>query len=110
MIETIKIMEGVTRCNKSTWFDMQKEEDYEVRRTRTNMRINDEGDPETRENVIKGGRSRTNLSEWNGLPHIVKTASSVNSFKNSYDHLILKKQGDHQIPGAKELQRNQFSK
>jgi hypothetical protein len=65
------------------------------------MRINEEGEPERIENVINGKKSKTDLrknffsqkvcNDWNGLPHKVKSASSVNSFKNQYDQLILQR-------------------
>jgi hypothetical protein len=61
MIETYKIMKGIATTDKNTWFEMQEMEDYEVRRTRTNMRINEEGEPERIENVIKGKKSKTDL-------------------------------------------------
>jgi ribonuclease P/MRP protein subunit RPP40 len=99
MIETFKIMSRFSKSDKRTWFEVQEKEDYEGRRTRTNMRINEEGKSKRRENVIKGRKSRTDLqnsffsqrvcSDWNGLPHKVKAASSVNAFKNHHVKLIL---------------------
>jgi len=98
LIETCKIMKGFVKTDKSKLFDIHQEEEYEVRRTRMNMLINEEGESERRENVIRGVKSKTDLrknffsqrvcNEWNSLPEKVKEAPNVNCFKNRYDQYM----------------------
>ena len=92
MIETYKVMKGISQVNIEDWFQMVGEE---RRPTRQNALIGENGNVEWQEYVIQGERYRLEIRKnffnvrvtkvWNSLPTNVKNASNVNAFKNRID-------------------------
>lgn len=92
LIEVFKVMKGISKVDKNNWFDMVTPEQRE---TRQNTVVNEEGERERREWVIKKERFRLEVRKnfftvrvvdaWNNLPATVKNASNVNMFKSRID-------------------------
>ena len=92
LIQTFKVVNGISRVEKTEWFNLRENE--EVRATRANTCITNEG-PSRRPNVIhlENVRLETRKNffnirvakEWNRIPDSVKQQQSVNAFKNAYD-------------------------
>ena len=92
LIEAFKVMTGINRVDKDDWFHFRKEE--ETRSTRSTTTITTDG--ETRkDNVLFMDHVRLEvrkncynvrvIKKWNALPEEVKSAKSLNAFKNAYD-------------------------
>ena len=82
LIEVFKILKGHTRIDPSIF--------WEVREARNVARL-------VKELAVRGRRQRQSIfsyrviQRWNLLPVEVKTAPSLDSFKNRLDELILKR-------------------
>ena len=80
MIEVYKMLKGLTRINPSEF--------WEVREARGGARL-------VKELAANGRRQRKNffsyrvIQQWNLLPPEVKTAPSIDTFKNRLDEKIL---------------------
>ena len=93
LIETYKVINGMTNIKKEDWFVFRNEE--EMRCTRANSRIAEDGEAERKENVMfmrnvnlevrKNFFNVRVIKEWNRLPTRVVNSKSVNQFKNEYD-------------------------
>ena len=93
MIETFKVVKGISKVNKDDWFIFRR--DDETRRTRSTASVSEYGEIELRKDVMY--KENANLEvrrnffnvrvvrEWNKIPDEVKKAQSVNAFKNAYD-------------------------
>ena len=81
LIEVFKILKGLTRIDPSQF--------WEVREARNGVRL-------VKELAVNGRRQRQSffsyrvIQKWNLLPTELKTAPSLNSFKNRLDEWILK--------------------
>ena len=94
-IEAFKVIKGYNRVERDEWFDLQSRE--LSRPTRANATI-ENGEERRRTDVLYEPRAQKNLRKnfftvrvvqtWNALPEVVKTAESVNAFKNQYDRWI----------------------
>ena len=94
MIETFKVVKGFTKVDKNEWFVFRNPD--ETRRTRSTASISDQGSIEMRSDVMF--RENVNLEirrnffnvrvvkEWNQIPDVVKSAATINAFKNAYDN------------------------
>ena len=86
MIQTFKIMSGTDDVRPETWFTLgntvEREGAAHTRSTTNNYTIK-----ESRANtdIRKNFFSLRVIKPWNNLPDHVKSASTVNSFKNAYD-------------------------
>ena len=91
MIETFKTLKGFNKVEKERWFTQIGEE---ARATRMTSMVTDEGVVK-KENVLQLERTRLDVRKnfftvraakhWNELPETVKSKTSINGFKNSYD-------------------------
>ena len=91
MIETFKTLKGFNKMEKDKWFTQVGEE---ARATRMTTMVTDEG-VVRKENVLQLERARLDVRKnfftiraakhWNELPETVKSKTSINAFKNSYD-------------------------
>ena len=92
LIEAFKVIKGHNNVNRELWFDLQSRESS--RPTRTNATI-EEGTERRKSDVLykpkANKETRANfytvrvVNGWNELPEKIKSAPSVNSFKNLYD-------------------------
>lgn len=78
MIETFKIMKGITKVDKNKFFKLNegartRGNDYKLSKNRCRLDL--------RKNFF----SNRVVNRWNGLPNNVVGADSVNMFKNRYD-------------------------
>ena len=100
-IEVFKTLNGFNRVNKNEWFQIAPAETQRPN-TRSNTDVDDGGKQERKSDVILRERARIEIRNnsfrlrtarmWNDVPDHVKSAKSVNSFKNSYDTWMRKKQ------------------
>ena len=91
MIETFKTLKGFNKMEKDKWFTQVGEE---ARATRMTTMVTEEG-VVRKENVLQLERARLDVRKnfftiraakhWNELPETVKSKTSINAFKNSYD-------------------------
>ena len=91
MVETYKTMKGKNRVSRNDWFEVLEEE---ARPTRSNAVVVD-GEAVRKREVLVGQRANLEIRKnfynvrvvdsWNRLPEEVKSAPSVNAFKNAYD-------------------------
>ena len=108
LIETFKVINGMTNIQKEDWFVFRSEE--ETRCTRANSRIAENGDTERRQNVMfmrnvnlevrKNFFNVRTIREWNSLPCWVTNSKSVNQFKNTYDKWKKNNDAGQAIPGG----------
>ena len=91
MVETYKTMSGKNRVSKHDWFEVLEED---ARPTRSNATVVN-GETVRKREVLVGQRANLEVRKnffnvrvvngWNRLPEEVKSAPSVNAFKNAYD-------------------------
>ena len=98
LIQTYKIVHTVDDVDPATWFKFAAE----VRRpTRGNTQIDDDGS-QAKRLTLEGRKCNSELRRnffsnrvvqpWNELPDAVKSAESVNAFKNGYDKYLTAKE------------------
>ena len=90
-IETFKTINGFNKVEKDTWFNFVEED---ARPTRANTNVTEAGEVRKRD-VLKLEKSKLEVRknsftvraarEWNRIPEIVRSKTSVNAFKNAYD-------------------------
>ena len=83
LIEVFKILKGLTRIDPAEF--------WEVRNSRNGARLVKELAPNGRKQRQSFFSYRV-IQKWNLLPIEVKTAPSLDSFKNRLDEMILKKE------------------
>lgn len=91
LIEAFKAMKGISKVDRSHWFQIQPNT---ARSTRMNMAFAEDNKAYRRESIYKQHANlelRKNFftlrvtDEWNRLPDAIRNAKSVNAFKNSLD-------------------------
>ena len=102
MIEAYKVMTGINNVDKNDWFSFRQAD--ATRSTRSTTTITPEGETQ-KENVLymehvrlevrKNSFNVRVIGRWNALPEEVKSAKSVNAFKNAYDVWIKKQKQPH---------------
>ena len=95
LIETFKVMNGFDKVKRETWFRTISEAEREKRSMRQNSQMNEDGEVESKGDIIiqKKARNDTRWNffslhvtrDWNRIPKEVREAKSVNSFKNGLD-------------------------
>ena len=92
LIEAFKVIKGYNNVNRDLWFDLRRRES--LRPTRTNSTIEDGTEvrkpdvmykPKAQKEIRENFYTVRVVQEWNELPDEIKSASSINSFKNMYD-------------------------
>ena len=107
-IETYKTLKQINNVDSTKWFRVIGEE---TRPLRSNTDV--EGSDEKRkENVLEIERSRLEIRKnffvvraartWNLLPEAVKSAKTVNGFKNAYDAWRQRQPEDNNLHNAAE--------
>ena len=92
VIEAFKVIKGMNNVDRDEWFDLRSRETS--RPTRANSTI-ENGAETRRSNILYEPRAKKEMrrnfytirvvQKWNELPESVRTAESVNAFKNRYD-------------------------
>ena len=101
LIEAFKVIKGMNNVDRDEWFDLTSRETS--RPTRANSTIED-GTETRRSNILYEPRAKKEMrknfftirvvQKWNELPESVRTAESVNAFKNRYDEWKRKQQNE----------------
>ena len=101
LIEAFKVIKGMNNVDRDEWFDLTSRETS--RPTRANSTIED-GTETRRSNILYELRAKKEMrknfftirvvQKWNELPESVRTAESVNAFKNRYDEWKRKQQNE----------------
>ena len=88
-------MKGFDNMKRETWFRTISEAEREKRSMRQNSQMNEDGEVESKGDIIiqKKARNDTRRNffslhvtrDWNRIPKEVREAKSVNSFKNGLD-------------------------
>ena len=82
MFETFKIMKGISKVNRATWFTCAAEESGRLTRLTAdplNLRV-----PATRLEIRKNFFSVRVCEQWNTLPSEVKRCENLGQFKTAY--------------------------
>ena len=88
MIETFKIVKGHNNVDMSTWFQKVNSNGTQ---TRNSSHPDNLKKPQSKTDIRKNFFSDRVINSWNNLPHDLKSAPSVKSFKRNYDKLNAKR-------------------
>ena len=91
-IQTFKVLKGFSKVEREKWFQTVPED---ARPTRTTTTVNEKGDVVKKESVLVVEKARLEIrrnafpiqaaKRWNELPKSVKSSTSINGFKSTYD-------------------------
>lgn len=86
MIQTHKIIHGIDKVDRHTWFNFVSNTDRNTRARSDNLNLIK---PNARLEIRRNFYSNRVIDSWNRLPFDVKRAASTNQFKNMYDNLVV---------------------
>ena len=86
MIQTHKIIHGIDKVDRHTWFNFVSNTDRNTRALSDNLNLSK---PNARLEIRRNFYFNRVIDSWNRLPFDVKRAASTNQFKNMYDNLVV---------------------
>ncbi len=90
MVETYKILHGVTKVNKTTWFTpINQQSQHLTRLSSDHLNLSA---PAAKLEIRRNFYSCRIIKQWNALESSIKNAPTVGSFKSQFDKHYYKNQ------------------